>query len=665
MADREKLVIMATHGPEDPERATIPFVMACAALASDVDGRHGLPGRRRRARAARAKPRHVLAPELPAPGEAPRRLPRARRPAARLLAVREEPRRSRPTTSSPGAEVVAAGRFVAEVTSATNSARLLIRSQPAIAAATDTKETTPMTTMTAPLSDTDLLRSRAPRSSTPAAAPARARSSRPRRRMSTVPIGSDHRDLVERPGHQDRHRRLVGQGRPHVSSGPSPGEGYERIFVVRAEVATDAGRRRPRRSRGAMPAMTTLAPEKPQEAARTFVPRILVFSTNNISDPGIDLAGSAHMNYSPGVVVISLPCTSGIRPSWILHAIEQGFDGVFIASDGDECAYLPDCSKRASRIVAAGPGAPARARALDPQRLQMAAICSVCAEPFTRHVQQFGQALADARARRRRRSMTGLRRPRRRRRHRGHGVGPQARRHGLPGPARREGGQRRREDDPAQQGLPDARLRELHLDAEDGGVHPPPQRHDADLQRGRRASSRSADGRFQATITQQGALRRRGRLHRLPAVRDGLHRRRARPVQRRPGRPPRGLHRLPPGRAEEGGHRARRHRRPARSPARPASRPTATSRSSAAASTRRPSSSCSTRRRSSARSGAPATRRARWTAPAARSRGPLPIRRLKRFIADEHYDRFDGPGVEIAPSRTATGSPSSAPGRPA
>ncbi len=98
--------------------------------------------------------------------------------------------------------------------------------------------------------------------------------------------------------------------------------------------------------------MTTLAPERPQEAERTFVPRILVFSTNNISDPGIDLAGSSHMTYSPGVVVISLPCTSGIRPSWILHAIEQGFDGVFIASDGDECAYLADCSTRASRIVA-------------------------------------------------------------------------------------------------------------------------------------------------------------------------------------------------------------------------------------------------------------------------------------------------------------------------
>ena len=140
--------------------------------------------------------------------------------------------------------------------------------------------------------------------------------------------------------------------------------------------------------------MTTLAPVRPQEAARTSSPRILVFSTNNISDPGIDLAGSAHMTYSPGVMVISLPCTSGIRPSWILHAIEGGFDGVFIASDGDECAYLDDCSSRASGIVAQAQELLTKG-GYQSARLKMAAICSVCAEPFTRHVEQFGQALAD------------------------------------------------------------------------------------------------------------------------------------------------------------------------------------------------------------------------------------------------------------------------------
>ena len=127
--------------------------------------------------------------------------------------------------------------------------------------------------------------------------------------------------------------------------------------------------------------------------AHTGPPRILVFSTNNISDPGIDLAGSAHMHYSPGVKVINLPCTSGIRPSWILHALETGFDGVFVASDGDECAYLPDCSERSSRIVAEAQ-ALMQEHEIDGRRLKLAAICSVCAAPFTKHVREFTEALA-------------------------------------------------------------------------------------------------------------------------------------------------------------------------------------------------------------------------------------------------------------------------------
>ncbi len=139
--------------------------------------------------------------------------------------------------------------------------------------------------------------------------------------------------------------------------------------------------------------MTAVA-TKERAPADTFVPQILVFSTNNISDPGIDLAGSSHMHYSPGVKVIGLPCTSGIRPSWIVGAIEAGFDGVFVASDGDECAYLPDCAKRSSAIMASAQ-AILREKGLDPQRLRMAAICSVCSEPFTKHVQGFSAALVE------------------------------------------------------------------------------------------------------------------------------------------------------------------------------------------------------------------------------------------------------------------------------
>ena len=137
-------------------------------------------------------------------------------------------------------------------------------------------------------------------------------------------------------------------------------------------------------------AATAAAPT--ENATRVAPPRILVFSTNNISDPGIDLAGTNHLHYSPGVRVISMPCTSGIRPSWILHAIEQGFEGVFIASDGDECAYLHDCAKRASRIVSEAQ-ALLKAKGLSGQRLRMAAICSVCATQFAAHMNGFGDAL--------------------------------------------------------------------------------------------------------------------------------------------------------------------------------------------------------------------------------------------------------------------------------
>ena len=126
-------------------------------------------------------------------------------------------------------------------------------------------------------------------------------------------------------------------------------------------------------------------------------PRILAFSTNNISDPGIDLAGGAHMNYTPAVVVLPVPCSSGIKASWVLHALEAGFDGVFIAADGTDCAYVQDCTDRTGKVVA-------RAQKLieekghDPRRLKMAAICSVCAESFVSHVEKFQKLLTTVNA---------------------------------------------------------------------------------------------------------------------------------------------------------------------------------------------------------------------------------------------------------------------------
>jgi coenzyme F420-reducing hydrogenase delta subunit len=126
--------------------------------------------------------------------------------------------------------------------------------------------------------------------------------------------------------------------------------------------------------------------------AKDADPSILVFSTNGISDPGIDLAGSAHMHYSPSVFVIPVPCSSGIRPDWIVHALQAGFDGVFIAADGTDCAYLSDCTARTGAVVDKAQ-ALLEQQGLDPRRLRMAAVCSVCAESFVSHMEAFHEAL--------------------------------------------------------------------------------------------------------------------------------------------------------------------------------------------------------------------------------------------------------------------------------
>jgi F420-non-reducing hydrogenase iron-sulfur subunit len=120
--------------------------------------------------------------------------------------------------------------------------------------------------------------------------------------------------------------------------------------------------------------------------------RILVFSTINISDPGIDLAGSRHLEYPATVQTMPVPCSSGLKPSWLIHALEKGFDGVFVASDGEECSYLPDCAERTSDIIAKTQELMA-IKGIPAERLKMAAVCSVCAEPFAKYMREFSEAL--------------------------------------------------------------------------------------------------------------------------------------------------------------------------------------------------------------------------------------------------------------------------------
>lgn len=116
MADHEKLVFMVTHGPDHPEHCTIPFVMATAALASDVEVVLGF---------------QADGVCIVRQGEAEHVEARAFPPLAKLINDFRElggqmlvcgpclkGREIDASELIEGAEVVAAGRFIAEITSA-------------------------------------------------------------------------------------------------------------------------------------------------------------------------------------------------------------------------------------------------------------------------------------------------------------------------------------------------------------------------------------------------------------------------------------------------------------------------------------------------------------------------------------------------------------------
>jgi F420-non-reducing hydrogenase iron-sulfur subunit len=122
--------------------------------------------------------------------------------------------------------------------------------------------------------------------------------------------------------------------------------------------------------------------------------KILVFSTEKISDPAIDMAGLLKLHYPPEVYTIPIPCSSGVKPRWILHAFNMGFDGVFIAADGSDCPYGESCTEKTGQIVSHTQDLMMQ-KNIDPARLRMAAICSVCSESFVKLMKSFNEYFID------------------------------------------------------------------------------------------------------------------------------------------------------------------------------------------------------------------------------------------------------------------------------
>jgi len=81
-------------------------------------------------------------------------------------------------------------------------------------------------------------------------------------------------------------------------------------------------------------------------------PRIIGFLCRWCSYAGADLAGTARLKYPPTIEIIRVPCTSSIKPEFIIYALARGADGVLISGcHPGTCHYIEGNYRARRRIL--------------------------------------------------------------------------------------------------------------------------------------------------------------------------------------------------------------------------------------------------------------------------------------------------------------------------
>lgn len=83
-----------------------------------------------------------------------------------------------------------------------------------------------------------------------------------------------------------------------------------------------------------------------------FEPKIIAFVCNWCTYAGADLAGTSRIQYPPNVKIIRLMCSGAVDPIYVIKAVLDGVDGVFIGGchPGD-CHYQTGNYKARRRVA--------------------------------------------------------------------------------------------------------------------------------------------------------------------------------------------------------------------------------------------------------------------------------------------------------------------------
>lgn len=114
--------------------------------------------------------------------------------------------------------------------------------------------------------------------------------------------------------------------------------------------------------------------------------KILLLATLSGGYRGADMVGQGHMDYPPNTYILPVMSSAIFPPKFYIDAFEKGFDAITVMYSGTDSPYKGE-SEKTAEIINETYGKMKELN-LDPRRLRLAAICTVCVRPFLEEVQR-------------------------------------------------------------------------------------------------------------------------------------------------------------------------------------------------------------------------------------------------------------------------------------
>ncbi|RJP55193.1 MAG: hydrogenase iron-sulfur subunit [Anaerolineaceae bacterium] len=121
--------------------------------------------------------------------------------------------------------------------------------------------------------------------------------------------------------------------------------------------------------------------------------KILLLATLSGGYRGADMVGQGHMDYPPNTYILPVMSAAIFPPKFYIDAFNKGFDAITVMYSGTDSPYKGE-SEKTAEIINETYGKMKELN-LDPRRLRLAAICTVCVRPFLEEVQRAEKLLEE------------------------------------------------------------------------------------------------------------------------------------------------------------------------------------------------------------------------------------------------------------------------------